>query len=934
MIIFDYRVIEMARKLKNIEEENMKRTLKTLLSVMLAVLLCLALVSCAAQDTQGTQDAQGTTQGTQDAQGTTQGTQDTQGTTQETQDTQSTTQGTEEPKHEHVGEWTTVKEPTCTDIGEQTLTCKDCGETQKKDIPAKGHAYGAEATCTEASICTVCNAELAPKGHTPGEISCTEAQTCTVCNEVLAEAPGHTPGEATCTEPQTCTVCNTELAEALGHAPGRRSCTEGRFCVICSEVLEEPTGHTPDGEPSCGWDQTCRNCDEVLTPALPHTPGAEATCAAAQTCTVCSHVITPALPHTEVIDPAVPPTPEKNGLTQGSHCSVCGTVIIPQRESIFVFVTPAGAPTKYSVARDDEGIHYTNLLDFNKGTNELWAHVDEFGNWECFIDYDDTFGQPADPDTWFPIAPVIRPLASFSAHRWSFTEDGEALHFESTDNSPYPGIAFSIDLARDGLMPIGRESGKKAEYVKIRVRNLSSCDQMTFGFITNNTNNGNFVSATISELTEDMDGKTYESSGEWVTYTFSMYELNMNTNYDELIYDPLTQTPSSRWGSNLLELVIFPFGYDVTDGTGNYAGAAMDIDYIVVGSEEYVRSYQSALEVKESNVQSLELLRAPDKKTYYVGEALDLSGLELKATYADGTVEMLNSAGASVSTFVEEEDSVTLKYGNYSVSFPVTVIGITSIEMAEIPEDKIFEVADLEYGFNSEGYRIQVNYADGTHKISDEYSTELSNSRFEFAVDFSAQTVDVYYLGKSTTFEIIIDTPVDLEITADGIFHCYRYSYYETPAPRYGFFSINLIYSDGSKISADRADLDFTYEIVCPFEESGVTKATVTATNEKYGLTFVKEVDVELEVLLPIGLELDEVIFTEFRVGQMPISMIRVGLIYEDGNLERVYSPHFYLQANTSTAGEKKALIVSDDPYLQQLAKDADLHCFITVYEE
>ena len=40
---------------------------------------------------------------------------------------------------------------------------------------------------------------------------------------------------------------------------------------------------------------------------------------------------TPAIGHTEVIDTAVPATPHSTGLTEGSHCSICGKVILKQK---------------------------------------------------------------------------------------------------------------------------------------------------------------------------------------------------------------------------------------------------------------------------------------------------------------------------------------------------------------------------------------------------------------------------------------------------------------------------------------------------------------------------------------------------------------------------------------------------------------------------
>lgn len=51
---------------------------------------------------------------------------------------------------------------------------------------------------------------------------------------------------------------------------------------------------------------------------------------AASTYVNVAHKATINYAHTEVIDAAVAPTEDATGLTEGSHCSVCGTVLKAQ----------------------------------------------------------------------------------------------------------------------------------------------------------------------------------------------------------------------------------------------------------------------------------------------------------------------------------------------------------------------------------------------------------------------------------------------------------------------------------------------------------------------------------------------------------------------------------------------------------------------------
>lgn len=224
--------------------------------------------------------------------------------------------------------------PTCTEAGRKGGTrCSVCGEMleQPAEVPPTGHTFGAEATCTEPQVCTVCNEVIQPaNGHFPEIVNrgvpptCTEAGVadricCKVCGEILQEsvvleAKGHThepiPDQAsTCTEP--------------GSSGGVR-------CADCGEILEEPKviparGHnkgkyiqsvaptcTEDGL-TAGW--KCGSCDYMTQP----------------------QEVIPATGHTAVTDKAVAPTCIAKGVTEGSHCDVCNEVLVAQ-----VTVPPSG----------------------------------------------------------------------------------------------------------------------------------------------------------------------------------------------------------------------------------------------------------------------------------------------------------------------------------------------------------------------------------------------------------------------------------------------------------------------------------------------------------------------------------------------------------------------------------------------------------------
>lgn len=267
------------------------------------------------------------------------------------------------------GKWVTVTSPTCTGQGSEQRTCSRCGFTETQNLDATGHDWESEytvdkePTCTEdgsQSIhCSKCDAvkdtqvlaslghewndgaeTIAPECETPG----VKTYTCQRCGDTYTEPipalehdwdDGAITTEPTCLEAgvktYTCNRCHdtkTEPVTALGHDYGKWTVTKPATCTVT-------------GERTC----TCSRCKDEQTETIamiPHTWNSgvittAATCTAEGvrtfTCEICDTTRTESVekaPHTPATDAAVEATCESTGLTEGSHCSVCGEVLTAQ----------------------------------------------------------------------------------------------------------------------------------------------------------------------------------------------------------------------------------------------------------------------------------------------------------------------------------------------------------------------------------------------------------------------------------------------------------------------------------------------------------------------------------------------------------------------------------------------------------------------------
>ena len=216
-----------------------------------------------------------------------------------------------------------TKQPTCTAEGTKTKTCTQCGATVTETIPKTSHKYA------DTVVVPTCAAD----GYT--------LHKCSVCGtsykDSTTKATGHSYGNSvvtkqpTCTsegtKTKTCTKCNATVTETIPKTSHKYAdtvvaptCTTDGYtlhkCSVCGTSYKDnttkATGHSYGNsvvtkQPTCTSEGT-----------------------AIKTCTKCNATVTEKLPakdHTAVTDKGYSATCTTAGKTDGSHCSVCNTVI-------------------------------------------------------------------------------------------------------------------------------------------------------------------------------------------------------------------------------------------------------------------------------------------------------------------------------------------------------------------------------------------------------------------------------------------------------------------------------------------------------------------------------------------------------------------------------------------------------------------------------
>lgn len=163
--------------------------------------------------------------------------------------------------------------------------------------------------------------------------------------------------------------------------------------------------------------------------------------------------------------------------------------------------------------------------------------------------------------------------------------------------------------------------------------------------------------------------------------------------------------------------------------------------------------------VADVTLTHIELLSAPIKTQYYVGDTLDTTGLTLKATYNNGTLQTVTGGFSCSPTVLNTAgvQTVTVTYGQKTCTFDVSVSEslLTGIIVKTLPTKTSYFVGDT---LDTTGLTLTAAYNNGTEQtVTSGFSCSpmLLNTEGD-------QTITVTYNDMTCTFDVEV---IGVELT-------------------------------------------------------------------------------------------------------------------------------------------------------------------------
>lgn len=277
-------------------------------------------------------------------------------------------------------------------------------------------------------------------------------------------------------------------------------------------------------------------------------------------------------------------------------------------------------------------------------------------------------------------------------------------------------------------------------------------------------------------------------------------------------------------------------------------------------------------------VESLEWITKP-KTSYVIGETLDVTGGQFKATKASGeetVVDLTTEMVSGFDTATEGNKTLTVTYEGQKLTYEIIVSDkVNKIEIEDMPK------TDYKYGEDlTESGSIKVTNASGqteTVNITPDMITGYNKNQL------GQQTVTVSYGGQETTFELTVsDYVTNVVITPPSKV---EYEYGE---------DLDLSDSTVTVTMASTPDepkvIPVTSDMVTGYDKTEVGSQTVSILyTDDDGTRHTKEFGVRVNDKIK-SITLDTTgVKTEYKYGEnLDVSNIKLSVTYESGKTEEI----------------------------------------------
>jgi len=158
---------------------------------------------------------------------------------------------------------------------------------------------------------------------------------------------------------------------------------------------------------------------------------------------------------------------------------------------------------------------------------------------------------------------------------------------------------------------------------------------------------------------------------------------------------------------------------------------------------------------------SIEVTKQPNKTTYGTGDTLDISGIEVTATYSNGSTAPIVVTEADITGFDSStagDKNLIVTYGALTAPFIITVMDVTLITISNQPDKIVYKIGET---LDLTGLIVTAIYGSttGTATITAANITGFDTNTV------GSQILTITYGGKTAMFTVTVIALTNIEVT-------------------------------------------------------------------------------------------------------------------------------------------------------------------------